>query len=25
LAEFYTQFQQGYPQKIRGYQHLDAF
>ena len=21
LAEFYTQFQQGYPQKIRGYQH----
>jgi dTDP-4-dehydrorhamnose reductase len=25
LVEFYTQFQQGYPQKIRGYQHLDAF
>jgi len=25
LAEFYTQFQQGYPQKIRGYQHLDGF
>ena len=22
LAEFYTQFQQGYPQKIRSYQHL---
>jgi dTDP-4-dehydrorhamnose reductase len=21
LAEFYTQFQQGYPQKIRSYQH----
>jgi dTDP-4-dehydrorhamnose reductase len=25
LAEFYTQFQQGYPQKIRSYQHLPAF
>ena len=25
LAEFYTQFQQGYPQKIRSYQHLAAF
>ena len=25
LAEFYTQFQQGYPQKIRSYQHLTAF
>ncbi len=25
LAEFYTQFLQGYPQKIRGYQHSDAF
>jgi dTDP-4-dehydrorhamnose reductase len=25
LDGFYTQFQQSYPQKIRGYQHLDAF
>ena len=25
LAEFYTQFQTGYPQKIRSYQHLEAF
>ncbi len=25
LAEFYTQFQQGYPQKIRSYQHLATF
>jgi len=25
VIEFYTQFQQGYPQKIRGYQHSDAF
>ena len=24
LDGFYTQFQQGYPQKIRGYQHFDA-
>jgi dTDP-4-dehydrorhamnose reductase len=24
LDGFYTQFQQGYPQKIRGYQHLQA-
>jgi dTDP-4-dehydrorhamnose reductase len=25
LDGFYTQFQQSYPQKIRGYQHLEAF
>jgi dTDP-4-dehydrorhamnose reductase len=25
LEGFYTQFQQSYPQKIRGYQHLEAF